>query len=293
MEQVERVGSAVPAPKPYKLAARTSRDGGTTIRLGDVTLGGDDFVVMAGPCTVEDREQLLETARGVRRAGAHVLRGGAYKPRTSPYAFQGLGEEGLRLLYEAQRECGLPIITEVMEPGNVELVCEYADVLQIGARNCQNFPLLREVGRVNKPVMLKRGPGCTVEEWIMSAEHIMSQGNTQVMLCERGIKTFESYTRHTLDLSAVPIVKRLTHLPVVVDPSHGCGKWYLVKPMCLAAVAAGADGVLVEVHPRPDEALCDGSQSLTIENFEDCVEGIRRVAEAMGRRVPSREMVFA
>ena len=273
-------------PKPYMLAARASRDDGTMIRLGDVTLGGDDFVVMAGPCAVEHRDQLMETARGVQRAGAHVLRGGAYKPRTSPYAVQGLGEAGLRLLREARRACGLPVVTEVMEPGNVGLVCEYADMLQVGARNCQNFPLLREVGRADKPVLLKRGPGCTVEEWVMSAEHILSQGNAQVVLCERGIKTFEPATRHTLDLSAVPLAKRLTHLPVVVDPSHGCGQRDLVQPMCLAAVAAGADGVLVEVHPDPDAALCDGAQSLTLEQFEECVVGIRRVAEAMGRRVP-------
>ncbi|HEX2035910.1 MAG TPA: 3-deoxy-7-phosphoheptulonate synthase [Chloroflexota bacterium] len=296
MEQIEAmpgVEETIAIEKPYKLAARELRAAPTTIRLGGAVLGGEDVVVMAGPCTVESREQLLETARGVGRLGAHVLRGGAYKPRSSPYSFQGLGEEGLRLLEEARELCGLPIITEVMEPGTVELVCEYADVLQIGARNCQNYPLLREVGQVDKPVMLKRGPGCTVEEWILAAEHIMSQGNMQVMLCERGIKTFETATRHTLDLSAVPLIKRLTHLPVVVDPSHGCGKWYLVQPMCLAAVAAGADGVLVEVHPTPDTALCDGNQSLTIENFGKCIEGIRQVAAAVGRQVPQRESVLA
>jgi 3-deoxy-7-phosphoheptulonate synthase len=277
---------AVIVNKPYKLAAREARIVNTQIKLGDVILGGDDVVIMAGPCTVEGREQVVETARGVRRHGAHVLRGGAYKPRSSPYSFQGLGEEGLKLLREARDHSGLPIITEVMEPGTVELVAEYADVLQIGARNCQNYPLLREVGLARKPVMVKRGPGCTVEEWIMAAEYVLAQGNSQVMLCERGIKTFESYTRNTLDLSAIPIAKRLTHLPVVVDPSHGTGKWYLVKSMCQAAVAAGADGVLIEVHPTPDTALCDGPQSLTIENFADCVRGIRAVAEAVGRRVP-------
>jgi 3-deoxy-7-phosphoheptulonate synthase len=225
MERLPGVEYVMPITKPYKLAAKEFRAAPTTIRLGDAVLGSDDFVVMAGPCTVESREQVLVTAEGVRRHGAHVLRGGAYKPRTSPYSFQGLGLEGLRLLREAKERCGLPIITEVMEPGAVELVCEYADVLQVGARNCQNYPLLREVGRTSKPVMLKRGPGCTIEEWILAAEHIMSHGNMQVMLCERGIKTFETYTRHTLDLSSVPVVKRLTHLPVVVDPSHGCGKW--------------------------------------------------------------------
>ncbi len=278
--------------KPYKLAAREARVVNTSIRLGSVTLGGDDVVIMAGPCTVESREQMLETARGVRRHGAHVLRGGAFKPRSSPYSFQGLGEEGLRLLREAKDQSGLPVITEVMEPGTVGLVSEYADVLQIGARNCQNYPLLREVGLANKPVMVKRGPGCTVEEWIMAADYVMAQGNTQVMLCERGIKTFETYTRNTLDLSAIPIAKRLTHLPVIVDPSHGTGKWYLVKAMCQAAVAAGADGVLIEVHPTPDTAMCDGPQSLTIENFGDCVAGIRTVAEAVGRRVPHLDAAF-
>lgn len=279
--------------KPYKLASRSLGAPSTTIPVGGAVLGSGDVVVMAGPCTVESRQQLLETASGVSRHGAHVLRGGAYKPRSSPYSFQGLGERGLQLLVEAREACGLPIITEVMEPGTVGIVSQYADILQVGARNCQNYPLLREVGRVAKPVMLKRGSGCTVEEWIMAAEHIMSGGNMQVMLCERGIKTFETATRNTLDLSAVALVKRLTHLPVVVDPSHACGKWYLVKPMCLAAIAAGADGVLVEVHPDPDTALCDGSQSLTIDNFGDCVTAMRRVATAVGRRVPAAEPVAA
>jgi 3-deoxy-7-phosphoheptulonate synthase len=279
--------------KPYKLAAKTSGVPRTVVRVGDVEIGGDDVAIMAGPCTVETREQLLETALGVKAAGAHVLRGGAYKPRSSPYAFQGLGEEGLHLLAEARTLSGLPVITEVMEPGTVGLVSEYADILQIGARNCQNYPLLREVGRVDTPVMLKRGPGCTIEEWVMAAEHIMSQGNSQVIMCERGIKTFENATRYTLDLSAVPVLKRLTHLPVVVDPSHGTGKWYLIKSMCLAAIAAGADGVLVEVHPTPDSALCDGAQSLTPENFAECVTAMRAVAEAVGRRVPTRELAFA
>ena len=277
--------------KPYKLAARTSDVPQTTIRVGAVEIGGADVVVMAGPCTVENRGQLLETALGVRAAGAHLLRGGAYKPRSSPYSFQGLGEEGLRLLAEARAVSGLPIVTEVMEPGTVGVVGEYADVLQIGARNCQNYPLLHEVGRTDKPVLLKRGPGCTVEEWIMAAEHVMSQGNHQVILCERGIKTFETATRHTLDLSAVALAKRLTHLPVIVDPSHGTGKWYLIKSMCLAAIAAGADGVLVEVHPTPDEALCDGAQSLTPENFADCVSAMRAVALAVGRRLPSLDLM--
>jgi 3-deoxy-7-phosphoheptulonate synthase len=292
-EAMPGVERAIPIEKPYKLASKGFRAAPTTISLGNAVLGSDDVVVMAGPCTVETREQLLTTARGISELGAHVLRGGAYKPRSSPYSFQGLGEEGLQLLREAREQSGLPIITEVMEPGTVGLVSEYADVLQVGARNCQNYPLLHEVGRADKPVMLKRGPGCTVEEWILAAEHIMAQGNMQVMLCERGIKTFETYTRNTVDLSAVPIVKRLTHLPVIVDPSHGTGKWYLVKSMCLAAVAAGADGVLVEVHPTPDTALCDGNQSLTIENFGDCIAAIRLVAAAVGRRVPEGVLVPA
>jgi 3-deoxy-7-phosphoheptulonate synthase len=286
MERVPGVEQVIPINKPYKLAARDFRATPTTIPLGDAVLGSDDVVIMAGPCTVESREQVVETARGVRAHGAHVLRGGAYKPRSSPYSFQGLGEEGLRLLRDAKEISGLPIITEVMEPGTVGVVSEYADVLQIGARNCQNYPLLHEVGRIDKPVMLKRGPACTVEEWVLAAEHIMDGGNMRVMMCERGIRSFETYTRFTLDLSAVPIVKRLTHLPVVVDPSHGTGKWYLIKSMCQAAIAAGADGVLIEVHPTPDTALCDGAQSLTIENFAECVDGIRRVAEALDRRVP-------
>jgi 3-deoxy-7-phosphoheptulonate synthase len=270
-----------------KLTAREARLLPTTIQLGDVVLGGGDVVIMAGPCTVESREQVIATARGVRAGGAHLLRGGAYKPRSSPYSFQGLGEEGLRLLSEARAESGLPVITEVMEPGTVELVCEYADVLQIGARNCQNYSLLREVGRVNKPVMLKRGPGCSVEEWIMAAEHIMAQGNMQVMLCERGIKTFETSTRNTLDLSAVAVAKRETHLPVLVDPSHATGRRDLVHSMSLAAIAAGADGLLVEVHPEPERALCDGAQSLTLEAFTELVEDVSRIAVAVRRNVPT------
>jgi 3-deoxy-7-phosphoheptulonate synthase len=277
---------AIPIEHPYPLVTRGFGRATTTIRLGDALLGGDDVVIMAGPCTVESRDQLLEAAAGVARHGAHVLRGGAYKPRSSPYSFQGLGEAGLHLLREARERTGLPVITEVMEPGMVGVVSEYADVLQIGARNCQNYPLLREVGRVQRPVMLKRGPGCTVEEWILAAEHIMAQGNGQVILCERGIKTFETATRNTLDLSAVPLVKRLTHLPVVVDPSHSTGQAALVAPMCLAAIAAGADGVLVEVHPTPQSALCDGGQSLTVEAFGDCMATLRLVAAAVGRRVP-------
>jgi 3-deoxy-7-phosphoheptulonate synthase len=280
------VDQCIPIEKPYKLAARDFQTGWTEISLGEAVLGSRDVTIMAGPCTVETREQLLTTAHGVKAHGAHVLRGGAFKPRSSPYAFQGLGVDGLKLLDEARAVSGLPIITEVMEPGTVDVVQRYADVLQIGARNCQNYPLLREVGLARKPVMLKRGPSVTIDEWIMAAEYVLHGGNMQLMMCERGIKTFENYTRNTLDLSAIPAIKRLTHLPVIVDPSHGTGKWHLVRSMCLASVAAGADGVLIEVHPTPDTALCDGAQSLTIENFAVAASEIARVANAVGRRVP-------
>jgi 3-deoxy-7-phosphoheptulonate synthase len=283
------VDQCIPIEKPYKLAARDFQSEWTEIPLGQAVLGSQDITVMAGPCTVETREQLLTTARGVKAHGAHVLRGGAFKPRSSPYAFQGLGEDGLKLLDEARAISGLPIITEVMEPGTVDVVQRYADVLQVGARNCQNYPLLREVGKARKPVMIKRGPSVTIDEWIMAAEYVLHGGNMQVMMCERGIKTFENYTRNTLDLSAIPAIKRLTHLPVIVDPSHGTGKWHLVRSMCLASVAAGADGVLIEVHPTPDTALCDGAQSLTIENFAVAAIDLARVAAAVGRRVPGFE----
>src|SRR3990172_2018277 len=273
---VERV---IPIDKPYKLAARGEGRPSTRIRVGQgVVVGGSEFVVMAGPCTIETREQLITTAEAVKAAGAGVLRGGAFKPRSSPYSFQGLEEEGLELLKEARLVCGLPVITEVMDPGKVELVARYADILQIGARNCQNFALLKEAGMAGKPVMLKRGPSCTIEEWIMSAEYILSAGNPQVMLCERGIRTFEDYTRYTLDLSAVTAAKRLTHLPVLVDPSHSTGRWHMVKAMTLAGIAAGADGGLIEGHPPPALALGGGPPSLTFENFENLMRAARRVA---------------
>jgi 3-deoxy-7-phosphoheptulonate synthase len=246
---------------------------------------------MAGPCSVESREQLLETARAVKAAGARVLRGGAFKPRTSPYSFQGLGRDGLELLVEAREETGLPIVTEVMEPADVDLVAEHADILQIGARNMQNFPLLKEVGRINRPVLLKRGLSGTIEEWLMAAEYVMSNGNFQVILCERGIRTFETAVRNTLDLSAVPIVKRLSHLPVIADPSHGTGKWYLVKPLALAALAVGADGLLIEVHPSPDTALSDGPQSLNLDSFSNMMDALRLVGPAVDRTVAPAERV--
>jgi 3-deoxy-7-phosphoheptulonate synthase len=261
--------------------------------VGDIRFGADEFVVMAGPCSVESREQLLTTARAVKRSGARVLRGGAYKPRTSPYSFQGLGRAGLELLAEAREETGLPIITEVMEPGDVDLVAAYADILQVGARNMQNFPLLKEVGRADRPVLLKRGLSGTIEEWLMAAEYVMSSGNFRVILCERGIRTFETAARNTLDLSAVPIIKRLSHLPVIADPSHGSGKWYLVKPLALAALAVGADGLLIEVHPEPDHALSDGPQSLNFDSFANMMDALRKVGSAVGRQVVEPELVAA
>ncbi len=271
--------------KPYKLASREFRPISTVVRVGDLEIGGDEFIVMAGPCSVESREQVLETAKAVKAAGARILRGGAYKPRTSPYSFQGLGEQGLEYLAEAREVTGLPIITEVLDPGDVPLVAKYTDILQLGTRNMQNFPLLRAVGAQDKPVLLKRGMSATIEEWLMAAEYILHAGNDQVILCERGIRTFETAVRNTLDLSAVPVVRKLSHLPVVVDPSHGTGKWYLVKPMALAGAAVGADGLLIEVHPNPDAALSDGPQSLNLDNFAALMADLRRVTEAVGRAV--------
>jgi len=277
---VERV---VPILKPFKLCSREFKDEDTVVRVGDVEIGGGQLQVIAGPCAVESREGFLEVAEMVKAAGATMLRGGAFKPRTSPYSFQGLEEEGLKILREARLLTGLPVITEVMDPRLVPTVCEYVDVLQIGARNMQNFFLLKEVGKVKTPVVLKRGPSATIEEWLMAAEYIISSGNPNVILCERGIRTFETYTRNTLDLAAVPLVKQLTHLPVLVDPSHGTGKWKLVGPMACAAVAAGCDGLMVEVHQNPSEALSDGPQSLTPSNFERLMENVRRVFEAVSQ----------
>jgi len=255
------------------------------VRVGDVEVGGNRVVVIAGPCAVESWNQLLSTAEFVKSQGASMLRGGAFKPRTSPYSFQGLGVKGLRLLAKVRDKVGLPIVTEVMAPEDVKLVSEYADVLQIGARNMQNFKLLIEVGRADKPVLLKRGLSATVEEWLCSAEYILKEGNGQVILCERGIRTFERLTRNTLDLSSIPIVKSVSHLPVIVDPSHGTGRRELVKPMAKAAVAAGADGIMVEVHPNPDEALSDGPQSLRFKDFAELMREITPIVEAVGRRL--------
>ncbi|OGL12055.1 MAG: 3-deoxy-7-phosphoheptulonate synthase, partial [Candidatus Rokubacteria bacterium RIFCSPLOWO2_02_FULL_73_56] len=267
LESLEYVEAVTPILQPYKLASREVRHEPSQVRVGDVTIGGKTIVVMAGPCSVESRLQLLETAERVKAAGAHILRGGAFKPRTSPYAFQGLEDEGLKLLAEARRESGLPVVTEVMTVDKVDAVAEHADILQIGARNVQNFPLLRKVGEAGKPVLLKRGMATSIQEWLLSAEYVLSRGNPNVILCERGIRTFETATRFTLDLNAVPVVKKLSHLPVVVDPSHGTGHWEYVEAMAMAGVAAGADGLIIEVHPRPEEALSDGPQSLKPERF--------------------------
>ncbi len=285
LEAMEGVEKVIPILAPYKLASREFKPDDTVIRIGDVTIGGEQIQVMAGPCAVESREQLLEVAEMVRERGARILRGGAFKPRTSPYAFQGLEEKGLEYLAEAREKTGLLIVTEVMDTQKVAMVAQYADILQIGARNMQNFPLLREVAKYNKPVLLKRGLSATIEEWIMAAEYIMVSGNHQVILCERGIRTFESFTRNTLDLSAVPVIKELSHLPVIVDPSHSTGKWKLVQPMARSAIAAGADGLIIEVHPKPSEALCDGPQSVTPERFSNIMGDLQKMAAVMGRTI--------
>jgi 3-deoxy-7-phosphoheptulonate synthase len=279
------VDTTLRVTKPYKLASREFNPVSTIVRVGDVEIGGSEVVVIAGPCSVESEEQILQTAYGVREAGAKLLRGGAYKPRTSPYAFRGMGERGLELLAKAREQTGLGIVTEVMSPNDVALVGQYADMFQIGARNMQNYLLLEEVGRTQTPVLLKRGLSATIEEWLLAAEYIMAQGNKQVILCERGIRTFETTLRNTFDLNAVAYAKQLTHLPVLADPSHATGKWQLVTPMSLAAVACGADGLIVEVHPDPDRALSDGAQSLNLEHFGQLVAQVGAVASAIGRTI--------
>ena len=286
LEAMPGVESVVRILQPYKLVSREFHAGrDSTIWVGSVAIGGGRVVVIAGPCSVESREQALETAHAVKAAGAQLLRGGAFKPRTSPYSFQGLEEEALRILAEAREVTGLPIVTEAMDARQLEMVLNYADMVQIGARNMQNYPLLREAGRSKHPVLLKRGPSALLEELLLAAEYVMAEGNPNVVLCERGIRTFENYTRFTLDLNAVPVLKRLTHLPVIVDPCHGTGKWELVTPMARASVAAGADGLLVEVHPEPDRALSDGPQQLTPQNFSAMMQELDAVALAVGRRV--------
>jgi len=288
LETMPGVEDTVPISSPYKLSSREFKPDDTVVRIGPVEVGAGRTVVIAGPCAVENEEQLLATARAVKAAGAHLLRGGAFKPRTSPYSFRGLEAEGLRLLAQAREETGLPVCTEVMSVRDVELVAQHADVLQIGARNAQNFILLEEAGRIGKPVLLKRGLASTVEDWLLASEYVLNTGNPNVMLCERGIRTFETATRNTVDINAVPLVKQISHLPLIVDPSHGTGKWSLVGPVALGAIAAGADGVIVEVHPSPDHALSDGAQSLNFDRFRQLMERARVVAQAVERPLAER-----
>lgn len=291
LESLDGVQEAVRITRPYKLAAREFHPHDTVVHVRGIPVGGRECVVMAGPCAVESEEQIVETAKAVRAAGATMLRGGAFKPRSSPYTFRGHGEAGLQMLAVAREETGLPIVTEVMTPGDVDLVARYADLLQIGARNMQNYQLLEEVGRSGMPVLLKRGLSATFEEWLLSAEYIIAQGNPNVILCERGIRTFETATRNTMDLNAVALAKRRSHLPVIADPSHGTGKWYLVAPLALAALAAGADGVIVEVHHDPDRAKSDGAQSLSHENFAALIPQLAAIAGAIGRTLLETEAV--
>jgi 3-deoxy-7-phosphoheptulonate synthase len=279
---VERV---VPISSPYKLASRETKKDKSLLKVNEIEIGNGKLVVIAGPCSVESEEQLMESARAVSEAGASMLRGGAFKPRTSPYSFQGLGEEGLKLLAAARSRFGLAVVTEVINPRDIDLVASYADILQVGARNAQNFSLLKEVGQMRKPILLKRGMMTSIEEYLMSAEYILSEGNGDVILCERGIRTFETATRNTLDISAVPVLKKKTHLPVIVDPSHASGHWEYVVPLSMAAVAAGADGLMIEVHPWPDKALCDGSQSLKPDRFLRLMEDLRQMARLVGRDI--------
>ena len=285
-EELPGVEEVIRILKPFKLASREFKKENSVIEIGNgVRIGGNEVIVIAGPCSVESEEQILTAAREVKKRGAKILRGGAFKPRTSPYSFQGLKEKGLELLKLAKKETGLPVITEALSIAQLEKVAEVADIIQIGARNMQNFALLEAAGKMKKPVMLKRGMMATMEEFLMSAEYVLSNGNPNVILCERGIRTFEKYTRNTLDISAIPMLKSLSHLPVVSDPSHGTGKRNLVIPVSLASVAAGADGLMVEVHPEPEKALSDGAQSLTPEMFGDLMERVRKVAKAVGREI--------
>ncbi|BDV44540.1 3-deoxy-7-phosphoheptulonate synthase [Geotalea uraniireducens] len=286
IESMHGVENVLPILKPYKLASKEVKLEPSVIEISaTVRIGGPEIIVMAGPCSVEGEAQIVETAEAVKAAGARVLRGGAFKPRTSPYSFQGLEEEGLKLLAKARALTGLPIVTEVVNPETAELVAEYADILQIGARNAQNFALLKKVGQLRKPVLLKRGMSMTIQEFLMSAEYVLAEGNQSVILCERGIRTFETATRNTLDLSAIPVLKEKTHLPVVVDPSHGTGDYHYVGPMALAAVAAGADGLIIEVHPDPERASSDGPQSLKPKKFATLMAQLKLVAESVGRTV--------
>lgn len=282
IELLPGVREVVQITKPYKLVSREFHPNPTIIKIRDVEIGGKQFVIMAGTCSIETRELTFEVAKYVRAAGATILRGGAFKPRTSPYSFQGLGEEGLKILQDAGEQEGLLTISEVMDHSHLDLVAKYVDILQIGARNMQNFSLLREIGKMRKPVMLKRGMAATIEDWLMAAEYIMAGGNYEIILCERGIRTFENYTRNTLDISAIPVVQKLSHLPIFVDPSHGTGRRDKVIPMARAALAAGAHGVMIETHPRPDQALSDGAQSLFPEQFMQLVKELKLIAQAVG-----------
>ena len=283
MQRMAGVAEVVRISRPYKLSTREFKGENTTITVGDALIGGSEPVIIAGPCAVESEEQLMSTAKAVKQAGAKLLRGGAFKPRTSPYSFRGMGVQGLKLLAEAREKFGLPIVTEVVTTEDVGMVASYIDILQIGTRNAQNFYLLEAVGKMNKPVLLKRGFSSSYEEWLLAAEYILSGGNSQVILCERGIRTFEQYTRFTVDLAAVPVIKKLSHLPIIVDPSHSTGNWELVTPISLAAVAAGAHGIIIDVHPNPAIAKCDGAQALTFENFRNLAHQVGAVAEALNR----------
>jgi 3-deoxy-7-phosphoheptulonate synthase len=285
IEMMDGVHEVVRISEPYKLASRTFKPEGTVFNVGDVRIGGDEVIVMAGPCSAENEKQVRATAAAVRRAGAKVLRGGAFKPRSSPYSFQGLGEEGLRMLRDASTAEAMALVTEVMDLSQIELIDRYADIFQVGARNMQNFTLLRELGHARKPVLLKRGISATIEEWLLSAEYILSGGNKNVVLCERGIRTFETATRNTFDISAIPVVKKLSHLPIVADPSHGAGRRDMVAPMARAAVAAGADGLIIEVHNDPDHALSDGAQSMFPAQFDRLMAELRIIAPAIGRGI--------
>ncbi|OGS20365.1 MAG: 3-deoxy-7-phosphoheptulonate synthase [Elusimicrobia bacterium RIFOXYA2_FULL_40_6] len=282
MRGVEKV---VPILKTYKLVGKEAKPQKTVIKVGDVEIGGDKIVVMAGPCSIETPEIALEIGRAVKKAGATIFRGGAFKPRSSPYAFQGLGEEGLKIMDQVRRETGLLLVTEVLETPDIELIAKYTDIFQVGARNMQNFALLKALGKIDKPVLLKRGMMSTIDEWLNSAEYILSEGNGKVIMCERGIRTFETATRNTLDLSAVPIIKKSSHLPIIVDPSHGVGKWSLVNTMSRGAIAVGADGLMIEVHPNPADAYSDGSQSLVFNKFEQLMKDIVPFVQAAGRKI--------
>jgi len=284
-ENLPGVSEAVRVSKPYKLVTLDLRSDKTIIQVGDATIGGQELAIIAGPCAIESREQAFTVAEAVRRSGAKFFRGGAFKPRTSPYAFQGLGEDGLKILEEIRESYGLKIVTEALDEAGVDLVERYADVIQIGARSMQNFTLLRRVGKSRLPVLLKRGLSATLDEWLLAAEYIMSEGNYQVVLCERGIRTFAQHTRNTLDLSAIPAVRRISHLPVIVDPSHGTGKNYMVTPLARAGVAVGADGLIIEVHDQPDHALCDGAQALTLSQYEGLVNEVRAIHEVIAPAV--------